>query len=344
MAIERRTQLRIDLRIPVELTYPGRDAPVQAVTRDLSWGGALLHLTDPLPRDLKTLIISLPWRRGKSIHAQAKLLRVRPDAAGGYLAAVRFTSLSPRSQSRLERLLKMLYSADTKGDAAGKNALFRELEVTVSDAEELRQTLLQILEGRYTVTVFEPYEVGQSISLSITGTFDLPDIRLRAQISGVQKSRVEGFNWADLYTLSLEFEHPGDAIRALIAQILSRLSDSEDQSSIFSSLEGAPDWLRSVATAVRSSMSNRKADVGVRDEVRSCLESERPEAVERLIAGWGNVNDFDVVFQDLVLSRDEQPPAWSQEAWDELKLLQSVHDEVYGAPPHRNTWLRGGRL
>ena len=345
MAMERRTQARIDLKIPVELTIPGRDGSVRAVTRDLSWGGALLHLTDPLPNDVEILVLSLPWRRGKSIRAQARLLRARPHDEGGYLAALRFVSLSPRSQSRLERLLKMLYPSDSTTGVDGKNALFRELEVTVSDTEELRQKLLQILEGRYTVTVFESYQVGQSISLSITGTFDLPSIRLRARVSDVRKSEVKGFDWAELYTLSLQFEHPSNTIRTFVDLVLNRLSDTEDESSTFSHLEGAPDWLRSVAAAtVRSGASTRSAEAAGGDEMRSCLESEFPEAIARLVAGWGNVADFDMVFRSLVLSRNDQRNAWSREAWDELEMLQSVHDRAYGTPTHRLNLLKGGRL
>ena len=345
MAMERRTQARIDLRIPVELTIPGQNAPVRAVTRDLSWGGALLHLTDPLPNDIDILVLSLPWRRGKSIRARARLLRARPHDEGGYLAAVRFISLSPRSQSRLERLLRMLYPSDPTTGASGRNALFRELEVTVCDTEELRQKLLQILEGHYTVTVFEAYQVGQSISLSITGTFDLPSIRLRARVSKVRKSEVKGFDWAELYTLSLEFEHPSNTIRTFVDLVLNRLSDTEDESSVFSYLEGAPDWLRSVAAATARSSANTQSTEAVdRDEIRSCLESEFPDAIARLVAGWGHVADFEMVFNSLVLSRNDLPDAWSREAWEELEMLQSVHDCAYGVSTHRLSLLKGGRL
>mgnify|MGYP001806088530 CR=1 FL=1 len=346
--MERRTQARIDLRIPVELTIPGHDGPVRAVTRDLSWGGALLQIVDPLPNDVEILVLSLPWRRGKSIRAQAKLLRERSLREGGYLLALRFISLSPRSQNRLERLLKMLYPPDSTTGGGDSNALFRELEVTVSDTEELRQKLLQILDGCYTVTVFEAYQVGQSISLSITGTFDLPNIRLRARVSDVRKSEVKGFDWAELYTLSLEFEHPSNTIRTFVDLVLNRLSDTEDEHSSFSSfscLEGAPDWLRSVAKATgRSSASTQRVELSSEEETRSCLESEFPDAIARLVAGWGSVEDFDMVFKSLVLDRNDLPGGWPQEAWDELEMLQSIHDRAYGVSKHRRNLLKGGRL
>lgn len=346
MATERRTQARIDLQISVELAIPGHDKPVRASTRDLSWGGALLYLSEPLPENVETLTLSLPWRTGKTIRALCQMLRERPLSEGGYLVALRFISLSPRGQSRLERLLKMLHPSDTTAGEDGKLALFRELEVTVSDTDELREKLLQILEGRYTVTVFETYQVGQSISLSIRGTFDLPSIRLRARVSDVRKSEVKGFDWAELYTLSLAFEHPSSTIRTFVDLVLNRLSNTEEENSTFSSyLEGAPDWLKSVATATaRSSTSHTRSELASEEETRSCLESEFPEAVERLVAGWGNVKDFEMVFKSLVLGRNDLPGGWSQEAWDELEMLQSVHDRAYGVSEQRSSPLKGGRL
>ena len=191
MASERRTQARIDLKIPVDLTLPGCSEMVRALTRDLSWGGALLQLPDPLPKGVDSLVISLPWRQGKTIRALAKLLRETPLDEGGSLIALRFISLSPSSQSRLERLLQMLQPQDDARGATVKQALFRELEVAVGDTDELRQILTQILEGHYKVTVFDAYQVGQSIRLSITGTLDLPTIRLRARVVGIEKSEVK---------------------------------------------------------------------------------------------------------------------------------------------------------
>ncbi|MGQ9658970.1 MAG: PilZ domain-containing protein [Thermochromatium sp.] len=339
IAVERRTQARIELQIPVTLTIPGQETPVRAVTRDLSWGGALLHLTEPLPEDVKILVLSLPWRGGKSIRAQAQVLRIRPHDGGGYLVALRFVSLSPRSQSRLERLLKLLYAAESKD---GTQPLFRELEVMVSNTDELRETLLQILEGRYTVTVFEAYQVGQSISLSITGTFDLPSIRLRARVSDVRKSEAKGFDWAELYTLSLEFEHPRSTISAFVDLVLNRLSDVGDENSSFSYLEGAPSWLMSVAAAMTHPGTSLDSTPASRQEsARSHLESEYPDAITRLIAGWGHPEDFDRVFSSLVLDQNALPDGWSPEAWEELQLLQDIHDLAYGISSRRQSLFKG---
>ncbi|SDY15795.1 PilZ domain-containing protein [Allochromatium warmingii] len=327
-ASERRTQARIDLRIPVEVMLPGREQPLVAHTLDLSWGGALLHVIDALPTDTESLVLHLPWRGGKTIRALSQVLRQQPLASGGFQVALRFISLSPRSQNRLERLLLMLQPQPSQpGD--GQPTLFRELEVTVGDAEELRQILLEILNGYYQVTVFEGYQVNQSIRLSITGVSDLPTIRLRARVLSVEKSSVKGHDWAELYTLSLGFEHPGKTIRTFIDLVLKQLSDTASELSNYSSyLEGAPGWLKSVASATEMPPATPNPTV----EIRSYLESEFSETIKLLAAAWGHVTDFEPVLNNLLFGEGcGLPDGWPTEAWEELKLLQHVHEQVYGA-------------
>lgn len=346
-AAERRTQARIDLRIPVEVNLPGADKPVRAITRDLSWGGALLQFSHPLPAGVDSMALTLPWRKGKSIRALGQPLREQPLEDGGSLVALRFVSLSPRSQNRLERLLHMLYSKQA-APGTGKPALFRELEVTVGDAEELREILTQILEGQYQVTVFDAYQVNQSIRLSITGTLDLPTIRLRARVTDVKKSEFKDCDWAELYTLSLQFEHPGKTIQTFVDLALKQLSNTESEMSTYSYLDGAPDWLRSVATtAMAHSPDSESTGRPGAESDRSCLEREFPESIDRLIAGWGDPEGFELMFDKLVLSRNDDAKlsnGWSPEAWDELEMLQNVHDLAYGLSEHRKAKLKGGRL
>ncbi|MBK1718979.1 PilZ domain-containing protein [Thiocystis violacea] len=338
-ATDRRTQTRIDLRIPVKLTIPGQDEPIMAVNRDISWGGALLYIAEPLPKQAGPLRIVFPWKRDDQITAYAQLLRARPLADGGYLIAVRFISLSPRSQSRLERLLKLLRTGDMTVESQDGGALVRELEVTVNDTEELRRMLLQIAKGRHSVTVFDAYEANQSISLAIAGTRDLPGLRLRARVVDVRKSAAKGFDWAELYTLALEFEHPRKAIKAFVNLLLDQLPDRARHSP--GSLEGAPDWMRSLPLARPTSAD--LARLSGRAGGLSRLESDFPEAISRLIAGWGDVDAFEIMFRDLVLGDHGQPGGWPEDAWEELELLQNIHDEAYGMSDTRSRVLKGGR-
>ena len=346
-AAERRTQARIDLRIPVELTLPGCVQSLAAHTLDLSWGGALLHITDPLPDGADSLILNLPWRTGKTIRALSHVLRQQPLATGGFQIALRFVSLSPRSQSRLERLLLMLQPHNSTS-ADGQPTLFRELEVTVNDAEELRQILLEILDGHYQVTVFDGYQVNQSIRLSITGILDLPTIRLRARVLRIEKSSLKGCDWTELYTLSLGFEHPGKTIRTFIDLVLQQLSDTESELSGYSNyLDGAPDWLKSVATATDASHHDDTQTVTPPPtvEIRAYLEAEFPETIKHLVASWGDVAGFEAVFTNLVFGEGSGlPEGWPTAAWDELELLQRIHDRAYGISEHRRLLLNPERL
>ena len=338
IAQERRTQVRIDVQIPVQVTFPGQDAPVTAINQDLSWGGALLLISQPLPKQAGPLKITFPWKRDELITAHAQLLRAKPLQGGDYLIAVRFVSLSPRSQSRLERLLKMLSAGSETIELDDASGLVRELEVTVNDADELRYMLRQIAKGRHMVTVFDAYEANQSISLSIAGTRDLPGIRLRARVVEVQKSRSEGFDWADLYTLVLEFEHPPKAIKSFVKLLIDQLPVRA---------RGArggdtPDWVRSAPVAKPTSADLMRSVR--RGGELSALEMDFPDALTRLVAGWGDPEAFEVMFRDLVLGDQGQPGGWPTEAWAELELLQNIHDEAYGMSENRRSVLRGGRL
>ncbi|NEV61059.1 PilZ domain-containing protein [Thiorhodococcus minor] len=335
---DRRTQVRIDVQIPVRVKFPGHDEPITAINQDISWGGALLLISEPLPTHAGPLKLTLPWKRDEQITAHAQLLRARPLQGGQYLIAVRFISLSPRSQSRLERLLKMLSASDESIEVGDTSGLVRELEVTVSDADELRHMLRQIAKGRHTVTVFDAYEPNQSISLSITGTRDLPGIRLRARVVEVRESKATGFDWTNLHTLVLEFEHPKKAIRSFAKMLIDQLPEPGDRSGREGEL---PDWIRSVPLAKpsRADAARRAGASGI----PSALERDFPEALTRLIAGWGDPEAFEIMFRDLVLGDQGQPGGWPTEAWVELELLQNVHDCAYGMSGNRKALLKGGR-
>lgn len=335
---DRRTQVRITIQIPVQIKLPGREDPVTALNQDISWGGALLLMSEPLPKQAGPLKIILPWKRDEQITAHAQLLRARPLQGGKYLIAVRFISLSPRSQSRLERLLKMLSASDETIELEDTSGLVRELEVTVNDADELRYMLNQIARGRHTVTVFDAYELNQSISLSITGTRDLPGIRLRARVVEIRPSSAKGFDWTSLHTLVLEFEHPKKSIKSFVKLLLDQLPGEGEHAARHGE---RPDWIRSMPFAKRPSGEARRSFDSA--GIPSVLERDFPEALTRLIAGWGDPEAFEIMFRDLVLGDQGQPGGWPTDAWVELELLQNVHDCAYGMSSNRQALLKGGR-
>lgn len=335
-AEDRRTQVRIQVQIPVKVMMPGVMAPVIAINQDISWGGALLLLSRALPKEAGPWRIVLPWKKDEHITIDAQLLRARPIEGGRYLAAVRFVSLSPRGQSRLVRLLRMLRAGSATVEEPAN--LVRELEVTVDDAEEMRTMLTQIASGRYTVTVFDAYQPDQSISLSITGTKDLPGMRLRARVRQVEEATAKGCDWTNLHHLVLEFEHPPKAIRALVKFFLDQLPASSATGQRHLS---APDWVRSSPLARPRSLGQVRQPA---TKALACaLERDYPEALARLTAGWGDIMAFEVLFRDLVLGDHGQPGGWPADAWDELELLQKVHDQAYGMSVSRQSLLKGGR-
>lgn len=321
--LDRRTEMRI--RVPINLHLQGMAQPISAVNQDISWGGALFTIDEPLPREIAKILITLPWTRGEHIAIEATILRSRPLQNGQCLVAARFASLSPLSEARLEKLLNLLKASEHAEADGESSVLFQELDVIVNDVDEFRSILTQIAAGRYAATVFETYETNQSISLSIEGPRDLPAVRLRARVVEVHPSHSKEFEWADLYRLTLEFEHPRESLRLIADYLLSLLTDA-----------------RSAAVAA-DSLGAREARQKIGNITRCAIESRFPEILNTLTAGWGDSEAFEVLFQDITLGDVGQSGDWPQEVWEELNLLQNVHDQAYGLSARRSSRLRATR-
>ncbi|QVL49096.1 MAG: PilZ domain-containing protein [Thiocapsa sp.] len=331
----RRTQRRIAVRIPIQVILPKLTEPITAMNQDISWGGAQFVADVPLTSLTGTLRLMFPWRGHEKVAIDAEVVRAQRLGSGHHQVAVRFASLSPRSQARLEKLLKMLDAADdsTVRDAG---ALVRELEVVVEDAAAMREMLEQIAAGRLSITVFEAYEAGQSIRLSIRGADGLPGLMLRARVRAVERVKVDGFAQSELFGLELGFEHPTAAIKAFVDLLIEQLPPVwKDPESGFA---GAPDWLRAMHVA------RPTEDLALDDHGdASVLESRSPDALRSLRFVWGDPEAFDLVFQDLTLGSRVEPGGWPKDAWEELGFLQDVHDCAYGLPAARMSRLRPTR-
>lgn len=335
---ERRTQTRIRLEIPIKLSVRGLDEPITAVSQDISWGGMLFILSDPLPKGTRSLRIVLPWAKDKQITALASLLRARKLLDGRFLVATRFLSLTPRSQSRLERLLKMLIDSANAEAERYPPQLVKELEVVANDGEDLRSMLEQIATGRITVTVFDSYELNQSIRFSIEGTAHLAGIRLRARVSQVEQKTAPGFEHAHLYAVTLDFEHPRDSIATIVDLILGELGDTQDLSTM-TWMDPPTTFLPTTTFAPPASLQTFAREARV-SSARCVLETNYPEALASLTVGWGDIQAFEIMFRDLLFGDRAQPGGWSMDAWEELTMLQDVHDLAYGLPEDRRKFLR----
>ena len=67
------------------------------------------------------------------------------------------------------------------------------------------------------------------------------------------------------------------------------------------------------------------------------LETAYRHVLKRLLASWGNVEAFAVVHHDLVIDYRGGRNGWPAEVWDDLVLLQHVHDRVFGPLPEGAT-------
>jgi hypothetical protein len=327
---ERRTQLRIRVRIPVSLTLPGRDDPLEARCEDLSWGGALLDIAQCLPIEVETLRIELCFSADERLSADARVLRVLPRLDGHYLLASRFTSLGCDGHARLESTLRTLWATGA-ADRSGPEELARELEVVASDQDELREMLEQVGRGALSLTVFDAYEVGQSISLTIAGADQGRGLRLRALVRRVRPRSTPGFDWARLYTLTLGLEHPRQSLRGAVSHLLTGSGETIEPRTLESL---GPHLLSS--SAVTTPRPRRHTDPA---GLRSALEVGFPEALNHLLRGWGDAQAFEPLFRDLVLGDGFQLGGWPPEVWEELTLLQDVHDLAYGVPSLRTRVL-----
>ena len=263
---ERRTQKRIPVQIPIEVIRPVLEVPIQVMNQDLCWGGASFILPDPEPVDGERLRLSLPWTRGERILVDAHVLRTSRLADGCSLVAVRFNSLSPPDHARLEKLLTMLKASETAPDRSGSTHLVRELEITANEVGELRDMLTQIATGRFKITVFDAYETNESISLLIAGTSNLSSIRLRARVAEGQATN-QHRRYA-LHTITLEFEHPLESIRAFVDLLLGQLPA---QDALGLDLSGIPpEWIHHPPFA-------RAPDYAMRGRIRPEDESVIPK-------------------------------------------------------------------
>lgn len=157
----RRTQRRISVQIPIKVYRPGSKMPITAMNHDISWGGAQFVATVPVAWMTGRLRLDFPWAGGQQISIDAEVVRAQQLSEGVSQVAVRFVSLSPRCQVRLEKLLTML-DPGGQGSADGvTEPLFQGIELEIHDLPEMREALQQIAEGRLKLVVTEPYQPGK---------------------------------------------------------------------------------------------------------------------------------------------------------------------------------------
>ncbi|NEX22244.1 PilZ domain-containing protein [Thiorhodococcus mannitoliphagus] len=342
LAPDRRTQRRLSVEIPVAVTLRGLERRIRGVTKDVSWGGMLVSLAEPIPEGTRALQITLPWKRDERINAIAQVLRAKQLQDGRSLIALRFLKLSPRSHMRLEGLLATLGTSRPQQREPGSSGLVRELEVSVNDLDELRDMMEAIASGQYSCTVFESYTKDQSLCFVLAGTDEWTGIRLRARVVDVRPTTLPGYADIPLYAATLQFEHPKESLAKLIHYILGQLPESGETSTML-------EWSQMVHSQLIKPLKDPTEPAPppskrpIKTELRSALETDFPEALNYLMLGWGDAEAFEMMFRELTLGDRFHLGGWPADAWEELMLLQDIHDRVFGITAERDkfSFLRG---
>ncbi|MBK1718282.1 PilZ domain-containing protein [Thiocystis violacea] len=212
---EKRSQRRLGLGISIQVMLPDSDRPITVEDQEISWGGAQFITSDPGVRDGGRLGLILPWVGGQSFSIEAEVVRRERLDDGRHRVAVRFSSLSQRSEFRLEKLLDLLAEREERQTACHSTPTMERLELIFDDEAEMREKLAQIADGHLFVTVFGAYEIDQSILLVIGGTKDFPGFHLRARVNAQAVERAPRNGWIHLVRLDLKFEHPREELRHL---------------------------------------------------------------------------------------------------------------------------------
>lgn len=218
---ERRTQFRIRISAPIRLLWPQDSKPVEADLKDISWGGASIHVDEGKVHSGDKIRIILPRPQGGSISIESKVIRTwqRSDGAGLGIAT-RFCSLSTRDADKLEDILDhMVQSADNNGQRQHARLTHR-LDIQFDGTQELQSTLDDISTGGLGITMPDPLQLGQSLQAVISTLDESCSLKLRARVVRQEKQKLGN---VEVYAIGLKFEHPTEELKkrtsALIREI-----------------------------------------------------------------------------------------------------------------------------
>lgn len=220
---DQRGHRRLPMTVPVSMELDGTGDPLTVQNRDISWGGVRFAVAREAMRGAESVTMRFPWTKGNQFSAEAKILRKESLDDEHDLVAARFSSLTTADERRLEKLLQLLQYPG-EADSEEQAPLVPILEVLIADAEEMRQKLTELADGRLSVTVFEAYAVNQSIRLILGEVNDQPPLRLRARVAEVVPNTAQGGSSWSVFDVRLQFEHPIEELRAAAASLAQRLS------------------------------------------------------------------------------------------------------------------------
>lgn len=238
-ADEKRGQLRISVNAKVRLSDIDGAHVRDATLRNISWGGAAVRCTAPDLAVGARLCLLLPAGRGRTIRIEATVLR-SSLFEGHQEFGLRFDSLDPDDEDRLQQVLKLLMSEPDHEHRRSEVRLVQRLEVEYGDAGEFRATLEDLSASGMMLTVPNPVEIGQSLLVSLSSVDTPFGLNLRARV--VHQALIEGLD-IDMYRVGLQFEHPTPRLRERIEAIVNELAVMRVGETMAHDVQSAPrDW------------------------------------------------------------------------------------------------------
>ncbi len=217
---DKRQQARISLAAPVKLSRPDGQRVIDATLLNISWGGASVRSAEPLGETGCRICLHLPVKGAQTIKILANVQRVE-DTAGGTVYGLRFDSLEPEDEDRLQEILNILLKTAPSDARRAEARLVQKLDIEYGDSGEFRATLEDISPSGLMLTVPQAFEVGQSILVTLSCLESPLNLSLRARVMHRSQLGPEGFF---MYRVGLKFEHPDATLRDRVTDVLRHLA------------------------------------------------------------------------------------------------------------------------
>jgi len=219
-ASDKRRQLRISVTAPVQLSDPDNRWLLPATINNISWGGAAVRCKGMPGAVDQRVCLHLPAGRNQKIAILATILRI-DQLHDEPLYGLRFDSLAPEDEERLQQVLKILMSSPQHGERRHEARLVQRLEIEYGDAGEFRATLEDISASGLMLTVPEALEINQSLLVSLSSTDTPFNLSLRARVMHQTRVGTEEFS---MYRIGLQFEHPDVQLKQRVSAVLEQLA------------------------------------------------------------------------------------------------------------------------
>ena len=217
---DKRRQLRLSVSAPVKVSDPEGKRICPATLRNISWGGAAVRCDD-LPVEIGGRArLLLPEGGNAIIDVEVTVLReVVVDGEREF--GMRFESLDPQDEDRLQNVLKILLSSSDDKQRRSEVRLVQRLEVEYGDAGEFRATLEDISANGLSLTIPDPLEIDQSLLVSLSSADTPFGLNLRARVR--HQKLIEGTG-IEMYRVGLQFEHPNEQLHERITAVVEELA------------------------------------------------------------------------------------------------------------------------